>query len=169
VTDQPYSLGVLASPLTPEESLGAFLGTDPNGTWTLTVSDDAAGDVGSFTWSLEFTTGTTDVAPEFAYTPAAGGTVAFTGGAVGGTGTASIAVAVGTSGAGTGAAATTTTTCTAPGGFTGFGQTVTAVGTGAPTGGPLSGSCVLGAAAQNAVMSCSENRGGTPVAVTFNL
>ena len=39
--------GVLASPLAPEESLGAFRGESPNGLWTLTVSDDADGDGGA--------------------------------------------------------------------------------------------------------------------------
>ena len=42
VTDQIYVNGVTASPLAPEEPLGAFTGEDPNGTWTLRVSDDAA-------------------------------------------------------------------------------------------------------------------------------
>jgi len=39
----PYSAGVTASPLAPEEALGAFLGENPNGTWTITVSDDLWG------------------------------------------------------------------------------------------------------------------------------
>jgi len=109
--------------------------------------------------------------PIFAYTPAAGSTVPFTGGgAVGSTGSASIAVAVGTAGSGTGAPATTTTTCTAPTApFAGFGQTVSAVGNGAITGSPLSGTCTLGAAAATQTLTCSENRGGTPTAVTFTL
>jgi len=52
--DHPYVNLVLASPLAPEEPLSAFLGEDPNGTWTLTVRDDRpdAG-FGSFDgWSL---------------------------------------------------------------------------------------------------------------------
>ena len=110
-------------------------------------------------------------APQFAYSPAAGSTVTFAGGgAIGSTGTASIAVSVATAGVGTGAAATTTTTCTAPTApFTGFGQTVTAEGTGAISGSPLTGTCTLGAAAVTQTLTCSENRGGTPTAVTFNL
>jgi uncharacterized repeat protein (TIGR01451 family) len=57
VTDQTYAIGVLASPLVPEEAFGAFIGEDPNGTWTLTISDDAAGDGGSLNnWSLDVTT-----------------------------------------------------------------------------------------------------------------
>ena len=58
VTDHVYVNLVLASPLVPEEAMGAFLGEDPNGTWTLTISDDAPGDAGSLnSWTLEVTTG----------------------------------------------------------------------------------------------------------------
>ncbi len=57
VTDHAYVLSTLASPLVPEESLAAFVGEDPNGTWTLTVSDDTAVDGGSLdSWSLAITT-----------------------------------------------------------------------------------------------------------------
>ncbi|MGB5035407.1 MAG: proprotein convertase P-domain-containing protein, partial [Blastocatellia bacterium] len=56
VTDHVYADLTLASPLVPEEALGAFLGEDPNGTWTLTISDDAAGDGGAVTWSLNLST-----------------------------------------------------------------------------------------------------------------
>ncbi|MFO0041729.1 MAG: proprotein convertase P-domain-containing protein [Pseudomonadota bacterium] len=56
-TDHLYANAVLASPLTPEESFGAFYGENPNGIWTLTVSDDAAGDTGALAnWSLALTT-----------------------------------------------------------------------------------------------------------------
>ena len=44
VTDHVYVNNTLASPLVPEEALGAFIGENPNGTWTLTVSDDEADD-----------------------------------------------------------------------------------------------------------------------------
>jgi uncharacterized repeat protein (TIGR01451 family) len=58
-TDNAYVNLTTATPLTAEESLGAFLGTNPNGTWTLTVSDDLAGDGGSIdAWALAVTTGT---------------------------------------------------------------------------------------------------------------
>ena len=110
-------------------------------------------------------------APIFSYTPAAASTVGFTGGgAIGSTGNASITAAVATAGVGTGAASTTTTTCTAPTApFTGFGQSITAEGTGAISGGPLSGTCTLGAAEVTQTLTCSENRGGTATAVTFTL
>jgi uncharacterized repeat protein (TIGR01451 family) len=57
VTDQAYVNLTAATPLVPEEAMGAFIGEDPNGTWTLTVSDDLAGDGGSINaWSLDVTT-----------------------------------------------------------------------------------------------------------------
>lgn len=112
------------------------------------------------------------LAPVFAYTPAAGSAVNFTGGTlVGSTGSASIAVTIGTPGLGTGPTATTTTTCTTPTApFVGFGQTVTAEGAAASTsGGPLSGTCTLGAAEVVQMLTCTENQGGTPVTRTFDL
>ena len=52
-TDHVYVNLTLASPLVPEEAMGAFIGENPNGTWTLTVSDDLAGDGGSVdSWAL---------------------------------------------------------------------------------------------------------------------
>jgi subtilisin-like proprotein convertase family protein len=57
VTDHAYVNNTLASPLVPEEGLGAFIGESPNGTWTLTISDDALGDIGNLaSWSLIITT-----------------------------------------------------------------------------------------------------------------
>jgi cysteine-rich repeat protein len=48
------------TPLTaviPEGALGAFVGQDPNGTWTLTVVDDTAGTTGTLDgWQLHLTT-----------------------------------------------------------------------------------------------------------------
>lgn len=56
-TDHAYANNTLASPLVPEEAMGAFIGEDPNGTWTLTISDDAAGTGGSLNgWSLSLKT-----------------------------------------------------------------------------------------------------------------
>src|SRR5215217_1744258 len=57
-TDNPYANNVAATPLAPEEALAAFNGEDPNGTWTLTISDDLAGDGGTLNnWRLDLTTG----------------------------------------------------------------------------------------------------------------
>jgi subtilisin-like proprotein convertase family protein len=56
-TDHAYVNLTLASPLVPEEAMGAFIGEDPNGTWTITISDDLAGDGGSLdSWTLNITT-----------------------------------------------------------------------------------------------------------------
>jgi len=57
VTDHVYADLALASPLVPEEALAAFVGENPNGVWTLTISDDRALDGGSLDqWSLNLTT-----------------------------------------------------------------------------------------------------------------
>lgn len=148
--------GTAASPLVNTATVAAPAGvTDPN------PGNNSATDSNTVS---------SDVPPQFDYTPPAGGTVAFTGGgAIGSTGNGSIAVAVGTPGAGSAPNATTTTTCTVPGGFTGFGQSVTATAAGAISGGPLSGSCTLGAALVSQVMTCNEQRGTTAVPVTFTL
>ena len=47
VTDHPYANNTAATPLVPEEALAAFIGENPNGTWTITISDDLAGDGGA--------------------------------------------------------------------------------------------------------------------------
>jgi subtilisin-like proprotein convertase family protein len=58
VTDQTYANLTTATPLVPEEAMGAFIGENPNGTWTLTVSDDLAGDGGTLnSWGLDLKTG----------------------------------------------------------------------------------------------------------------
>jgi subtilisin-like proprotein convertase family protein len=52
-TDHPYADGTTATPLVPEEGMGAFKGEDAIGTWTLTISDDRAGDGGTLHfWSI---------------------------------------------------------------------------------------------------------------------
>ena len=57
ITDQTFVANTTSSPLVPEEALGAFAGEDPNGTWTLTVADDAGGDTGTLTsWRLNLQT-----------------------------------------------------------------------------------------------------------------
>jgi subtilisin-like proprotein convertase family protein len=56
-TDASYTNGVTSSPLIAEEALGAFIGENPNGTWTLWVADEASGDTGSIaSWSLSLNT-----------------------------------------------------------------------------------------------------------------
>jgi uncharacterized repeat protein (TIGR01451 family) len=136
--------------------------TVPGGTTDPNTANNSATDTDTINAS---------VAPQLSYTPPAGGAVNFTGGTVvGSTGSASISAAIGTPGVGSGASATTTMTCVVPSGFSGFGQTVTAVGAAASTtGGPLSGTCVLGAAPVVQTMTCTENQGGTPVTRTFDL
>ncbi len=57
VTDAAYSDNVVQTRLVPEGALGAFIGEDPNGVWTLTITDDAGSDGGSLdNWSLDITT-----------------------------------------------------------------------------------------------------------------
>jgi subtilisin-like proprotein convertase family protein len=53
-TDHAYVAAALASPLAPEEALGAFDGENPNGTWTLAIDDDLGGETGTLSsWQLE--------------------------------------------------------------------------------------------------------------------
>ena len=74
VTDHQYMNNVIASPLTPEEGFslaGAFsslfLGS-ADGVWTLTISDDAAGEGGTLSnWGLRFTI--LDQPPEVEFMP----------------------------------------------------------------------------------------------------
>ncbi len=48
---------VTATPLVPEEAMAAFIGENPNGVWTLTISDDQGGDGGTLSsWTLGVTT-----------------------------------------------------------------------------------------------------------------
>jgi MYXO-CTERM domain-containing protein len=57
VTDCTYANLVTETPIDAEESLYAFLGEDPNGVWTITISDDLANNGGSLdSWSLDITT-----------------------------------------------------------------------------------------------------------------
>jgi uncharacterized repeat protein (TIGR01451 family) len=114
------------------------------------------------------TVGPANIAPIFAYNPASGGQVDFTGGTTVGTqGSASVSVSIGTPGSGT---STTTLSCSAPSApFSGFGQVVTATGAGAISGGPLSGTCTLGAAPVTQTLNCIEDRAGAATAVSFTL
>ncbi|HTF90607.1 MAG TPA: proprotein convertase P-domain-containing protein, partial [Planctomycetota bacterium] len=53
-TDHVYANLTLANPMSPEGRLTAFRGENPNGTWTLTIADDALADNGSLnSWSLD--------------------------------------------------------------------------------------------------------------------
>jgi subtilisin-like proprotein convertase family protein len=53
VTDAAFPGPGARGPFVPEEAMGAFMGEDPNGTWTLRVSDDDAADAGKLEgWSL---------------------------------------------------------------------------------------------------------------------
>ncbi len=65
-SDFTFVNAVVAANLAPEEALSAFVGHAANGTWTLRVTDDSGGDVGSVTggdvgslvrWDLEVFTG----------------------------------------------------------------------------------------------------------------
>jgi len=60
ISESEADLTVQNNPLTtvvPEGALGAFVGDDPNGAWTLKVSDNNAGDTGALTgWSLNLAT-----------------------------------------------------------------------------------------------------------------
>ena len=56
VVDNVFVNLTAASTLTPEEPLGAFVGENPNGLWTLTIVDDSTGEDGLLTgWSLDIT------------------------------------------------------------------------------------------------------------------
>ena len=68
-SDHDYSV-VPASPMVPEEAMGAFYGEDPNGTWSLAVADLVAGTQGTLdNWSLVLTTGICATVPTPTRTP----------------------------------------------------------------------------------------------------
>lgn len=72
VTDRDYVAGQVASPLVPEEALALFRGLNPNGTWTITISDDEAGDGGTLQgWSITGRSATCAVTPTPTTTPTA--------------------------------------------------------------------------------------------------
>jgi uncharacterized repeat protein (TIGR01451 family) len=57
ITDTTFANNVVETPLVDEEAMGAFIGQNPNGTWTLTITDDLGGDTGTLnSWSLNLTT-----------------------------------------------------------------------------------------------------------------
>lgn len=54
VTDFGFSNGVTATPVSPEGSFTRFRGDNPNGAWTLAITDDVANEVGSLaSWRLD--------------------------------------------------------------------------------------------------------------------
>ncbi|MCC7014773.1 MAG: proprotein convertase P-domain-containing protein [Planctomycetes bacterium] len=73
-TDHVYANLTLATPLSPEGRFSAFRGEDPNGTWTLSIGDDATADNGTLnSWSLAVTTipsAPTTVTTTFSQSPA---------------------------------------------------------------------------------------------------
>jgi subtilisin-like proprotein convertase family protein len=72
VTDNLFQNNVAESPLVPEEAMGAFVGENPNGVWTLRVEDDNSGDTGTLErWSVAVTSCTAAPAAETA-SPAQG-------------------------------------------------------------------------------------------------
>ena len=57
VTDAPLTNNVTAQFLIPEGAMSAFNGENPNGTWTLQIRDQAAGNTGTLNgWTLNITT-----------------------------------------------------------------------------------------------------------------
>jgi subtilisin-like proprotein convertase family protein len=61
VTDRVYQNIITATNLTIEEAMAAFEGENPNGTWTLSISDDAPINGGTLNnWSIDVTTITCD-------------------------------------------------------------------------------------------------------------
>ena len=69
-TDHLYTNLVAAPTLVPEEALGAFIGENPNGVWTLTVSDDTAGDGGLLSsWRVNAQTCRDTTPPTFPTVP----------------------------------------------------------------------------------------------------
>ncbi len=81
VTDHPYVNLTTATPLVPEEAMGAFIGENPNGTWTITISDDLAGDGGSLdNWTLDIDTFTCQTFADVSVTKTDGVTAVTPGG-----------------------------------------------------------------------------------------
>ena len=154
---------ITGGPLAGTCTLGATAQTQ-----TLSCSENRGGTATPVTWTLSCPVG--NAAPQFGYAPTSGSSVAAAVGPLGGSGALTITPSVATAGSGSGAAAITTLTCTAPTApFSGFGQSITATGNGAISGGSLAGSCTLAAIAQTQTLSCAENRGGTSVPVSWTL
>ncbi|MBL8896497.1 MAG: proprotein convertase P-domain-containing protein [Planctomycetes bacterium] len=64
VSDATYTANVLQPLLVPEAAFGAFVGENPNGTWTLEIYDDAAGNQGVLNaWHIRLRATETNVVP----------------------------------------------------------------------------------------------------------
>lgn len=67
--DHPYTANVVATPLTPVEGFGAFIGQSPTGTWTLRIADQFTGDGGTLnSWSVKVITASCPSAGEVTVT-----------------------------------------------------------------------------------------------------
>lgn len=106
-TDHPYSGSSVAATLVPEEAMGAFFGENPNGVWTLTISDDTFNSSNGAlnSWSLGVTTASS--APTITTS-----TTSYTGLplAISSAGTPTISAIINVSGAGSSIADVNTTT-----------------------------------------------------------
>jgi subtilisin-like proprotein convertase family protein len=77
VTDAVYTNLVVQPLLSPEGSFDNFLGQDPNGTWTLTIVDDASSNTGTLVrWDLTVTTASAAPTPSAPVNYVGGGTPA---------------------------------------------------------------------------------------------
>ena len=57
VSDYMHADLVTSTPMAPEGALAAFIGEDPNGAWTLTITDNAGADTGTLnSWDLSMQT-----------------------------------------------------------------------------------------------------------------
>jgi subtilisin-like proprotein convertase family protein len=75
VTDAVYANLVTQTLLSPEGAFDNFLGQDPNGVWTLTVTDDASNETGALVrWDLTITTASPAPAPAAPVSYTGGGT-----------------------------------------------------------------------------------------------
>ncbi len=112
----------------------------------------------------------TNVPPNLTLTPPPGSTITGSGGGlIGSTANFSISGTV-SGGSGSGAGATTTFSCTPPGApFAGFTGTMQAVGGGALTGSPITGTCTVGPAPVTVNMTCQINQGGAITNVNYEL
>jgi hypothetical protein len=168
ISSIPFAVG--SGAVSPASITGSCVTAASSASATLSCVESRGGTAIPVSFTLVCPAATT-IPPAFAYTPTAGSTVTAVGGTiVGTTAQLGVNVAISAAGLGTGTSATTTTTCAAPSlPFQGFAQTVTATGTGAISGGPLTGTCAVGSTQATASLNCTELRGGTTVPVSFQV